>query len=59
MTPQIHILQQELERAREQLTLQYDTAARSYWLGVVDGLVLALSTLGFSSAPNPRQVVTP
>ena len=53
MTPQIRILQQELERAREQLALQHDTAARSYWLGVVDGLVLALGILGASSHTSP------
>lgn len=50
--PQIRILQQELERARQQLTLHQNTAARSYWLGVVDGLVLALSTLGVSTTPQ-------
>ena len=46
------VLKYELQHARDNLKAHEHDAGRPYWLGVIDGLVLAMGTLHIPTSPN-------
>jgi hypothetical protein len=52
----IDVLRYELANARTNLKFHEDDAARPYWLGVRDGLVLAMGILHIPTEPKNRRI---